>query len=226
MVPSDSFCHCASADAYIFDIDGTLLVTRDRVHYDALNQAMRQVYGADTTIDGVPYHGMTDLSILRGSLELAGISRQQFENALPGALALVRRQVEKNAARLNPEVCPGIPALLRKLQAKNKGLGVASGNLESVGWRKLEAAGLREFFTFGCFSDRWERRAEIFQNAVFEARARWGREIGICFVGDTPADIEAARAAQAAIISVCTGSHTRAELEGLSPDLCVGTCAE
>ena len=29
-----------SADAYIFDIDGTLLVTKDLVHWNALHQAM------------------------------------------------------------------------------------------------------------------------------------------------------------------------------------------
>src|SRR2546429_1218690 len=31
-------------DAYLFDIDGTLLVTRDLVHYNALNRAIREVY--------------------------------------------------------------------------------------------------------------------------------------------------------------------------------------
>jgi hypothetical protein len=28
------------ADAYLFDIDGTLLNTHDQVHYEALNRAM------------------------------------------------------------------------------------------------------------------------------------------------------------------------------------------
>ena len=48
-------------DAYLFDIDGTLLVTRDLVHYNALNRAIREVYEVEATIDGIPYHGKTDL---------------------------------------------------------------------------------------------------------------------------------------------------------------------
>ena len=39
-----------SADAYFFDIDGTLLVTRDLVHWNGLHQAMLEVYGVDTNI--------------------------------------------------------------------------------------------------------------------------------------------------------------------------------
>ncbi len=56
------------ADAYLFDIDGTLLNTRDWVHRDALHQAMREAYGVDTTISGIAYHGKTDLGILRAAL--------------------------------------------------------------------------------------------------------------------------------------------------------------
>jgi hypothetical protein len=64
------------ADAFLFDIDGTLLVTRDLVHYNALNRAMREAYEVETTIDGVAYHGKTDVGILRAALARAGISGQ------------------------------------------------------------------------------------------------------------------------------------------------------
>jgi hypothetical protein len=38
------------AGAYVFDIDGTLLVTRDLVHWNALHQAMLEAYGVDATL--------------------------------------------------------------------------------------------------------------------------------------------------------------------------------
>src|SRR4051812_15594351 len=60
------------ADAFFFDIDGTLLNTKDLIHYRALNSAMQTAYGVNTTIDGVAYHGMTDLGILRAALERVG----------------------------------------------------------------------------------------------------------------------------------------------------------
>jgi phosphoglycolate phosphatase len=226
MSSPDALQQFREADAYLFDIDGTLLNTRDLVHYDALNRAMREVYEADTTIDGVSYHGMTDLSILRASLALAGVSGVEFEAKLPEALAVVRRKVEQNAAKLRPEVCAGVPELLKRLNKKSKILGVASGNLEMVGWRKIEAAGLREFFSFGFFSDQCERRAAILRNAVGAVNQRCGRAARVCFIGDTPADIEAAREVGATIISVCTGSYGHSELSVLSPDLCVSSCAE
>src|SRR4051812_5575661 len=141
------------ADAYIFDIDGTLLNTKDLVHWNALHQAMVEAYGVDTTIEGIPYHGKTDLSILRAAVGRAGVSDFDFDARLPEALDVVCREVEANHLQLVPNVCPGIVQLLKSLKADNKLTGVASGNLETVGWHKIEAAGLREFFSFGFFSD-------------------------------------------------------------------------
>src|SRR6266536_3898202 len=91
-----------ACDAYLFDIDGTLLKNRDRVHYDALNRALREVYGADTTIAGVAFHGMTDVGILRAALARVGIGSREFERHLPAALACVREHVAEHAGVLNP----------------------------------------------------------------------------------------------------------------------------
>jgi hypothetical protein len=49
------------------------------------------------------------------------------------------------------DVCSGIPEILNLLHTAGKLIGVASGNLETVGWQKIEASGLRRFFIFGCF---------------------------------------------------------------------------
>ena len=215
-----------SCDAYLFDIDGTMLHTRDLVHYNALNRAMREVYGKDTTIDGVEYHGLTDLGILRAALGQIGVTGAEFERKLPEALSLVCLDVERNAAGLKPQVCDAIPAVLEKLVRAGKLLGVASGNLESVGWHKINAAGLGGFFSFGVFSDHYEERAHVFARGVAFAKERLGNEAQVCFIGDTPNDIRAARSAGAQIISVCTGIYQREELVALQPDLCVNSCAE
>lgn len=214
------------ADAYLFDIDGTLLVTRDLIHRDALHRAMREIYGVETTIDGIAYHGKTDLGILRAALERAGVSHQVFETKLPQALDVVCREVSANANRLVTDVCSAIPDVLEKLRVAGKLLGVASGNLESVGWHKVKAAGLEKFFSFGCFSDHHESRADIFQKAVDEVKRRLGADAKVCFLGDTPADITAARQVNAWIIAVCTGTFKADELASLHPDACIRSCAE
>ena len=214
------------ADAYLFDIDGTLIVTRDLVHWNALHQAMREAYDVNATIEGIPYHGKTDLGILRAALERAGIRGADFETKLPRALEVVGREVTANASRIVADVCPAIPGLLATLRSRGKLLGVASGNLQSVGWQKIEAAGLREFFSFGCFSNECEMRSEIFRHAVAEANGRLGRTAKVCFIGDTPEDIRAARQAKATIIAVSTGTYRMEELNALMPDLCISSCAE
>lgn len=215
-----------SADAYIFDIDGTLLVTRDLVHWNGLHQAMLEAYGVDTTIEGLSYHGKTDIGILRMAMARCGITGARFEEHLPIALATVCSEVAANCAGLRPEICPCIRELLTRLQGKGKLLGVASGNLEVVGWHKISAAGLRDFFTFGCFGDQCETRANIFAHAVVEARTRLGEHARICFIGDTPDDVRAARQVDAGIISVSTGVHTFEDLAALQPDSCHHSCSD
>jgi phosphoglycolate phosphatase-like HAD superfamily hydrolase len=215
-----------AADAYIFDIDGTLLNTKDLVHWNALHQAMVQAYGVDTTIEGIPYHGKTDLSILRAAVGRAGVSDSDFEAKLPAALDVVCREVEAHHRQLAPNICPGIVKLLESLKANQKVIGVASGNLETVGWHKIEAAGLRDFFSFGFFSDRHESRAEIFRNAFEHVNEQLGPGARVCFIGDTPSDVEAAKQVGAQILAVASGTFSLEELTACSPDLCVSHCGE
>jgi phosphoglycolate phosphatase-like HAD superfamily hydrolase len=214
------------ADAFLFDIDGTLLVSKDRVHFDALNHAMLEVYGEDTTIAGIAYHGKTDLGILRAALSRAGVSSSQFEDRLPAALDAICREVSSKAGQLAPQVCPAVPEVLARLRSLGKLLGVASGNLAAVGWHKIEAARLRDFFSFGCFSDHLEARGDVFAEGVREARRRLDKHAKVCFFGDTPEDVKAARFAGAQIIAVGTGIFPAEELALHNPDLCISSCAE
>ena len=225
LLPGKNF-RWMEADAYLFDIDGTLMVTRDLVHWNALHQAMLEAYGVDTTIEGIAYHGKTDLGILRAAMERVGISGLTFDMKLPHALSVVCREVETNQQWIRPEVCPAVPELLERLRSAGKLLGIASGNLESVGWHKVQAAGLRDFFSFGCFSDQSETRAGIFRRGVEEVKRILGETATAYFVGDTPEDVRAARQANAHIIAVCTGIFKSHELRCHAPDLCVDSFAE
>ncbi len=60
-------------DAYLFDIDGTLLNSQDGVHYEAFLIAMRELYGRTVALEGVPVQGSTDPMIL-----LRRWSRREF----------------------------------------------------------------------------------------------------------------------------------------------------
>ena len=213
-------------DAYLFDIDGTLLNSRDAVHYFAFHHAMREVFGRNISIDNVPVHGNTDIGILRAALKQHGFSDNDFKRKLPDVLTIMRAEVDKNVAGMNPELCPNIPALLEALRTANKLLGVTSGNLEFIAWHKLRAAGISDYFAFGSFSDQNELRKDIFAHGIVEACNRLGANARICFVGDTPSDIQAARAIGARIIAVATGIYSVEQLQEHSPDACISCCDE
>ncbi len=213
-----------AADAYLFDIDGTLLNSRDGVHYNAFHNAVRQFFGVSSKIDRVPLHGNTDLGIIRAVLRRQGVSDAEIDAKLPLMTAAMCAEVERNAAGMRPELCPSVKELLRRLDAAGKLLAVASGNLETIAWKKLEASGLRPFFAFGSFSDRRELRADIIRWGVDEAQRRLGSAAAVYVVGDTPSDIQAARAASVPVIAVATGIFSLQELKSHRPDLCVACC--
>jgi phosphoglycolate phosphatase len=210
-------------DAYLFDIDGTLLNSRDPVHYEAFLLAMRELYGRAVGLDGVVLHGSTDPLILLAALARAGICEAQSRLVLPAAMDRMCSEVESRAAELRPELCPAVPRLLAELKAAGKLMGVTSGNVERIAWAKLKAAGIAQFFAFGSFSDRHESRAEIFHWGAQHARLlRSGARV--CFVGDTPADIAAAKFCGFPVIAVATGIHSVQELSQAEPDLCIPAC--
>jgi len=214
------------SDAYLFDIDGTLLLSKDRTHRYALHRAMLDVYGVETTIDGIAYHGKTDVGILRAALERAGVATDVINQRMAEALEVVRRDATEKAERFTPNVLPGIREVLDLLRGSGKLLGVASGNLELVGWLKLKAAGLQDYFSFGRFADECELRDDIFRTAVAEARRRLGPDATVCFVGDTPDDVRAARSAGGRIIAVGTGIFKVEDLASHGPDALISCCSE
>jgi phosphoglycolate phosphatase-like HAD superfamily hydrolase len=118
---------------------------------------------------------------------------------------------------------PGIDEVLAYLQRKGAALGVGTGNLESIGWLKLEILGIRHWFTFGGFSDRFPLRADMIAHAAEEARRIAGPDASVCVVGDTPFDIAAAKANKLPTIAVATGHFPFDALLEHKPEVCVST---
>jgi phosphoglycolate phosphatase-like HAD superfamily hydrolase len=212
-------------DAYLFDIDGTLLRSRDRVHFDSVAASVHRVTGFEITLAGVLLQGSTDTAILREACRQAGIPDNVLEEQYDAILEAMRNCVAERRHELDPELMPGVEAVLRHLAQKGALLGVASGNLEAIGWIKIERAGLREWFRFGGFSDHFPVRPELIAHAAKKARELAGGA-EICVVGDTPRDIEAARANFLSVIAVATGRYGFDELLKCQPEACVSSLAD
>jgi len=213
-------------DAYLFDIDGTLLRSRDRVHFDSVATSVQRVTGFEITLAGVLLHGSTDTAILREAYRQAGLPANVLEQRYEAILEAMRNCVAERRHELDPIVMPGVNEALHHLARRGALLGVASGNLEAIGWIKIEKAGLREWFRFGGFSDHFPVRAELIGQAANKARELAGKDARICVVGDTPRDIEAARANFLSVIAVATGKYSYDELLEFRPEVCATSLAD
>ena len=213
-------------DAYLFDIDGTLLRSRDRIHFNSVAASVQRVTGFEITLAGVQIHGSTDTAILREACHQAGVPPEILEAHTESILEAMRQTVAERRHELDLIRMPGVEEALSHLARRGALLGLATGNLEMIGWIKVEQAGLREWFRFGGFSDRFPVRAELIGQAAKKARELTGAEATVCVVGDTPRDIQAARANSLSVIAVATGNYSFDELLEHKPEVCATSLAD
>ena len=213
-------------DAYLFDIDGTLLRSRDRVHVESFASSVHRVTGFEITLAGIVLHGSTDTAILREACKQAGVPAEVLEARTEGILEAMRHAVAERRHEMDLVRMPGVEQALDHLAKRGALLGVATGNLEVIGWIKVEQAGLRQWFRFGGFSDHYPIRSELIGQADDKARELAGKAASICVVGDTPRDIEAARANFLSVIAVATGNYSYEELMEYQPEVCATSLAD
>jgi phosphoglycolate phosphatase len=213
-------------DAYLFDIDGTLLHCTDAVHYFAFCEALESLSGRPLNLDGVTAHGNTDTGILRDALALANVPDAQWRPRIGETQAAMCRFVEERKKDMCVSVLPGVIAVLDHLRSRGAVLGVATGNLCGIGELKLTHCGLLERFDFGGYSDAYEFRHDVFKGALEKARTRAGAEASVCVLGDTPEDIRAARVNCLDVIAVATGIFSFEELTAEKPDWCLRSLEE
>ena len=209
--------------AYLFDIDGTLLRSRDRIHFESFYSSVRSVMGHELVLDGVTVSGNTDPGILRDAFRMAKLEDADWQPHLETMLEAMRRDVAAHRTEMKLVMMPGVDQMLAYLQGKGAALGVATGNLESIGWLKIEVLGLRHWFTFGGFSDSYHLRSDMIAHAIRVAHRHAGPDATVCVVGDTPRDIEAARVNGLPTIAVATGNFTYEQLMEHEPEVCVST---
>jgi phosphoglycolate phosphatase len=205
----------------LFDIDGTLVRRAGPHHREALVHAVRRVTGLETTTVGIPVQGMLDPDILTVMMRVAGARRAAIRDAMPELLRAAERYYLRVCPELVGKRCPGVEPTLQKLARRGILLGLVTGNLTRIGWRKLERAGLRQHFQFGAFGEMARTRGGLVRMAIREARqCGWiAREAPVSLIGDAPADILAARQNGIRAISVQTGITPPEELAALRPDV-------
>ena len=211
-------------DAYLFDIDGTLLREPNRIHSSSFSATLCEVLERDNvSLDGVTVHGSTDAAILRDACRNAGVDDAHWQPLEQKIFARLREMVREQQDRMEIVLLPGVIPMLEYLAGRGAILGVGTGNLETIGWLKLERGGIRHHFRFGGFSDRFAIRADMIAHAAVEARKLAGPNATLCVVGDTPSDVIAAHANGIPAIAVATSIFSVEELAKSNPEWAVPT---
>ncbi|HEX4450414.1 MAG TPA: HAD family hydrolase [Kofleriaceae bacterium] len=190
---------------YLFDIDGTLLDAHGsgRAAFDAVMHAQHGVAEASA---GVRYGGKTDPAIV-DEIFAARLGRSATAGERATFLAAYLPELR---ARLQVRVLGGAHESLAYLRGRAR-LGIATGNIRAGADAKLAAAGLVDHFELGGYGDDSHVRAELVARAIERAR-NTGAVHEVIVVGDTIHDIAAARACNATVCAVATGSDPASAL--------------
>lgn len=225
-----------SAMLILFDIDSTLTHT-SRVGIKAIVRAGQHHFGPGFTDDGVDVAGRLDPLIMGEMLERAGAapSLENIGKIREGYIAAMKTELFAPGIS---QPCPGMDRLVSALLPHQTSgavtLGLLTGNFEQTGTLKIQACG----FDPAVFKVRvWgddsphhpPRRDHLPPVAMQRYREIVGREIAaqkVTIIGDTPHDIQCAKAHGCRVLAVATGRFDLAELKSHGPDLAVETVEE
>ncbi len=199
----------------LFDIDGTLIRTGG-AGVRAFGRTAELLFGQAGAAERMTFHGRTDTGLVREFFRKHGIqdSLENVRHFLDTYVFLLDHLLEQHSGETLPGVHQFIAELRRLPQPPT--IGLLTGNIRLGAEIKLRAHGLWEEFVLGGFADDHDSRNEIARVArdrgsQFIGRELDGDEIGV--IGDTPLDVECARAIGARCLAVATGAFTVAELD-------------
>ena len=213
-----------SGSLILFDIDGTLMRGAGQHHREALVEGIRRVTGHATSLEGVSTSGMLDRDLIEIMLSAGGASARQIRASMRQIAAECQAYFAENCALdLAPFVCPGVPEALSRIRATGAAMGLVTGNLSAIGWKKLELAGVREFFSVGAFAEDGTTRARLARVAASRAKRHGlvAKGARISLIGDHANDVLAAKANGFQAIAVATGLSSMEDLASSNPDILV-----
>lgn len=206
----------------LFDVDGTLISAKG-AGKRALARALVKVFGRTGPLDRYDFHGKTDPQIVSALMAAEGLHQSLIDEKVVDLftiyLALLQEEVGDGR---QVEVFPGIRALLDRLVALPPvTLGLLTGNLEGGARAKLSPTGLWGMFQLGAYGSDDKNRDHLPAIAAERAGDLLGEPVSpgeMVIVGDTPLDIQCARAYGARVVAVATGRHSVKELAEYRPD--------
>lgn len=206
----------------LFDIDGTL-IRSNKIGRQVMQMALEEIIGSAGQIESYPFAGKTDRGIIYDLLTEIGLSEKQIYQFLPDVYAQMAKLGNTLFYQDGLIPCAGILELISQLrQRTDTMLGLQTGNIQPTAQIKLDAAGLDPTsFLIGAYGSDSAKREELIPFALDRATEVSGRKphlADVIVIGDTPSDIECAKANGVRSIAVATGSYSSADLVQYDPD--------
>lgn len=201
-----------------FDIDGTMLSTGG-AGQKAMELALVEEFRIAYPFEDIQTAGRTDCGIAdeifqKYQLEDTPAQRQRFMQSylerLPDCLKT-----------LPGSLLPGVRELLEHLDRPEIHLSLLTGNYTEGAWIKLRHFQIDGFFRTGGYGDEHPRRDDVAREALRNVCQHLQRDVpgrSACVIGDTPADVQCARAINARAAAVATGVYSRDQLKPHNPD--------
>ncbi|MCL4355654.1 MAG: HAD family hydrolase [Nitrososphaerota archaeon] len=207
----------------IFDLDGTLVALRldlRSARKEVIEELGRRGY--DTSVLDSSVYTQLILDAAKSQTPKGG--ERRFEEARRAAFGILDRfeAVGVGAAELLPGVRDALDQL-RRLGVRMAVLTNSGRNATSV---KLENAGIGGYFEFVLTRDETVLMKPA-PEGVAMAAARLGLPVdSTYYVGDSPYDIQAAKAAGVRAVALATGNHSVERLRSEGADYAVASAAE
>ena len=198
-------------DLIVFDMDGTLVDTKDGIAETIRAVLRERGIDAPSAASIYPLIGLPLVEILKrylpagtGSDEIAALATSYRASYRREALSLVRP-------------FPDVRAILADLRESDRRLAIATGRTQAMADDVLKLAGLTEYFDLVLGVDRVARpkpAPDLALAALHHLDIPAARAL---VVGDTVHDVEMGRGAGAATCAVTYGAQSRSELAPSRP---------
>jgi phosphoglycolate phosphatase-like HAD superfamily hydrolase len=220
----------------LWDIDGTLMRSnRTGAYKEYFIPALERVYGSAGRLAEMQVSGMTDTQISYEALQDEGFTVEDIFAKVDELKSVFHEEMSRVVARAdNPYgVFPGVREALTAAHEHPLLLNsLLTGNLSCAAEIKLRNVNLWKYFEFvpHAFGEISHDRRELAREAGKRINEFLGVEVKpeqFIVIGDTPNDIDCARAFGARAIALATGrNHSAEELLQHKPDALLNDLAD